>query len=67
MSFHTLRYKLDEDGVQLMLGCAAEQVIQEQGEAIAHAYRFIDVTISIDDDWGICEITHVNGRKVEEV
>lgn len=67
MAQHTLRYVLGEEGVQVMLGCAGDQLIQEQGEAIAQAFREIDVTIEVDDNWGICKITHVNGREVEDL
>jgi hypothetical protein len=66
MSIHNLRYKLDEEGVALMLGCAGNQLIEEQANAIAEAFSEIEVTINIDDDWGVCSITHINGREVED-
>ena len=67
MSSHTVKYKLDEAGIAVMLGCAASSIISEQGEAIAEAFREVDITIDIDDDWGICKITHINGREVEDI
>lgn len=66
MTQHVVKYALSGEGVELMLGCAAEQVIQEQAEAIAQAFREIEVVIDIDE-WGMCSITHVNGREVKEV
>ena len=67
MSCHTLKYKLDDEGIKVMLGCAGRQMIAEQGEAIAEAFREVDITIEVDDDWGLCSITHVNGREVSPV
>ena len=55
-----------EAGVEIMLGCAAKQIIEEQAEAISNAFSEIEVTIEINDDWGVCKITHVNGREVED-
>ena len=60
-----MTYALNEEGVELMLGCAAEQVIEEQGQAIAKAFSEVDITIDVDE-WGMCNITHVNGREVSE-
>lgn len=62
----TLRYKATDDSVEIMLGCAANQLIKEQGEAIAKAFDEIEVTIEVDDDWGICKILQVNGRDVAD-
>lgn len=64
MSTHTLRYVLDEEGISVMLGCAGNQLVSEQGEAIALAFREVELEISVDDDWGICTIVSVNGREV---
>ena len=66
MASHTMKYTLSSEGVEVMLGCAGNQLIQEQGEAIAKAFSEVDITIEIDDDWGICSITHVNGREVND-
>ena len=65
MATHTLKYKIDQPSVQLMLGCAANQVIEEQGEMIKTAFSEIEITIDIDDAWGICHVTHVNGYEVK--
>lgn len=62
----TLTYKPTEDAIHVMLGCAANQLIKEQGEAIANAFSQIEVTIEVDDDWGICRILQVNGRDVAQ-
>ena len=45
MATHTLKYKIDQPSVQLMLGCAANQVIEEQGEMIKTAFSEIEITI----------------------
>jgi metal-sulfur cluster biosynthetic enzyme len=66
MAERTLRYKLDEKGMEVMLGCASAHLIEEQSEAIAQAFKEIEVTINVDDDWGFCTITHVNGREVKD-
>lgn len=62
----TLTYVTSLDSIEVMLGCAANQLIKEQGEAIAKAFAEIEVTIEIDDDWGICKILQVNGRDVAD-
>lgn len=48
MSTHTLRYVLDEEGISVMLGCAGNQLVSEQGEAIALAFREVELEISVD-------------------
>ncbi len=65
MATHTLKYKIDQPSVQLMLGCAANQIIEEQGEMIKTAFSEIEITIDVDDAWGICTLTHVNGYEVK--
>lgn len=64
MSLHDLRYKLSEDGIKIMAGCAATQFIDEIREATKHAFEEITITIDYDPDFGICRIVGVNNLPV---
>lgn len=66
MAIHTLRYILDDEGIEIMAGCAAQRIIEEQEGAIREAFSDISLTIEIDDDWGVCKILAVNGLDVED-
>jgi formyltetrahydrofolate synthetase len=61
---HELKYKLDEEGIKIMLGCSSEHLIQEISDAIKTAYREISVTIDHDPDFGICRIVAVNNHSL---
>lgn len=61
-----LKYKLDEPGIEIMLGCGAKHLINEIKDAVGNAFREITVTIDHDNDWGICKIVAVNNRQVED-
>ena len=65
MSVHTLKYKLDDEGIKIVAGCAAKQIVQEIHDAVAVAFREINVTLEVDDDWGICRIIACNGEWLE--
>jgi hypothetical protein len=61
---YVLKYKPTEPSIKLMLGCAASQIVEEQGELIKTAFSEIEIVVEVDDAWGICKITHVNGLEV---
>lgn len=58
------RYKLSGDDIIKFESCAANAVIDEHEGAISVAFRDIDVTIEVDDEWGFCKIIAVNGHRV---
>lgn len=64
MAQYVLKYKPTEPSIKLMLGCAASQIVEEQGELIKTAFSEIEIVVEVDDAWGICKITHVNGLEV---
>lgn len=64
MAIHELTYVPSKECAEVMLGCAANQIVKEHGEAIAKAFAEISVVIDVDDDWGICRILYVNGKEV---
>lgn len=65
MSMHTLKYKLCDEGLKIMAGCAANNIIEEQGDAISNAFSEINVTIEVDDDWGICKLIAINNYPIQ--
>ena len=64
MAQYVLKYKPTEPSIKLMLGCAASQIVEEQCELIKTAFSEIEIVVEVDDAWGICKITHVNGLEV---
>jgi hypothetical protein len=64
MSQHNIKFKMSDEGITDMKFVSNGCMIKEQAEAIKHAFNEIEIGIEIDDDWGICKITHVNGREV---
>ncbi len=61
-----LNYKLDQKGIDVMLGCAANHYIKEHQEAISDAFREITVSIEHDSEFGICRLVAVNNRPLVE-
>ena len=66
MSTHVVEYKMSEASLSDMKYLSTGCMIAEQASAIAKAFSDIELTIEVDDDWGICRITHVNGREVAD-
>lgn len=57
-------YQLHGDDFLKLDSCATMSVIDEHKEAISAAFRKINVTIEVDDEWGFCKIIAVNNQKV---
>lgn len=57
---YDLKYKLDEEGIKIMAGCATSHLIDEVNKAVSEAFREIVVTIDHDEDFGLCKIVAVN-------
>lgn len=64
MAIIDLKYKLDEAGIEIMMGCSASHLISEIKEAVAHAYREVTISIDHDEDTGICRIVAVNNHNL---
>ena len=64
MALHDLKYKLSEDGIKVMEGCATAHLIEEINKGMAEAFREITVTIDHDPDFGICRIVAVNNHNI---
>lgn len=59
MALITFKYKLDEEGIAIMAGCAT-RFSEEIKEAVTHAFEEILVTIEHDEDFGTFRIVAVN-------
>mgnify|MGYP001030101282 FL=1 len=62
--YPTLRYKLDQRGIKPKEGCVMSDTINNH-DVITSYFEEVDITIAIDD-FGIANITHVNGIEVKE-
>lgn len=63
---YDLRYKLDQEGIKIMAGCAVNHIIQEIHDAVQEAYREITITVDHDPDWGFTKIVAVNNHELRD-
>lgn len=58
-----LLYKLTDSSKipDVEFGCMLND---EQREAIKNSLKYVNLTVSIDDTWGYCEVVQVNGRPI---
>lgn len=60
------KYLLSDGDIPKFEGCAINAVIDEHIDCISNAFRSLNVTIEVDDEWGFCRLIAVNGQELKE-